>query len=63
LKTQKPDFAKLGSGRKSLKTLLKRMLEKDPDKRIGIYDLLNDPWVTDNGSAKVDLDILSSYSD
>jgi len=39
------------------------MLEKDPDKRIGIYDLLNDPWVTDNGSAKVDLDILSSYSD
>ena len=41
----------------SLKDLLLRMFEKDPDKRIGIYDIIRDPWVTQNGEETVDLDL------
>ena len=37
--------------------LLKRMLDKDPDKRAGIYEIISDPWVTDSGLCHVDLDL------
>ena len=29
--------------------LLKRMLQKDPNVRAGIYEIIRDPWVTDKG--------------
>ena len=41
----------------SLKGLLLRMFEKDPDQRIGIYDIIQDPWVTRDGEEMVDLDL------
>ena len=34
-----------------------RIFEKDPEKRIDIYDLINDPWVTDDGQNVIDLDM------
>ena len=43
-----------------LKVLLQRMLEKNPDKRINIYEILEDPWVTDHGQNMVDLDLNDS---
>ena len=39
------------------------MLEKNPDKRINIYEILEDPWVTDHGQVMVDLDLNDSSSD
>ena len=38
------------------------MFEKDPEKRIGIYDIITDPWVTRNGEEEVELDLESLTS-
>ena len=32
------------------------MLIKDPEKRATLEDVLEDPWVTDNGNDKIELD-------
>ena len=39
------------------------MLQKDPAYRIGIYDIIDDPWVTDDGENLIDLDLISSDSE
>jgi [calcium/calmodulin-dependent protein kinase] kinase len=39
---------------KDVRDLLKRMLEKNPEKRIKVPDILNHPWLTD---CEDDLDI------
>ena len=36
------------------------MLEKDPDQRMGIYDLIRHEWVTDNDQNPIDLDLIYS---
>lgn len=36
------------------------MFEKDPEKRCGIYEMLQDPWVTCGGREMVDLDLEGS---
>ena len=50
----------------SLFQLLARLLDKDPNKRIKIYDLIEHSWVTSNGLESVFLDLsdvsLSVYS-
>lgn len=38
------------------KSLLKKMLVKDPNERATLDDILNDPWVTDNGNEIIVLD-------
>ena len=53
--TIEPDFSLLGEDREQLKFLLRRILEKDPSRRISIDEFINDPWVTDNGQNVVDL--------
>ena len=40
--------------------LMERVLEKDPQKRIGIYQLLEHDWVTDYGSNPINLDLIES---
>ena len=65
VKTEPPDLGLLGDGpgREDLKNLLKRVFVKDPLKRIEIYELLDDPWITDFGENIVDLDMELSNSD
>ena len=36
------------------------MLDKNPDTRAGIYDIIRDAWVTDQGESMVDLDLTSA---
>lgn len=62
VRNEEPDFEPLGPGREDLKELLKRIFEKDPAKRIDIYELIDDPWVTDNGENMIDLDLLGDDS-
>ena len=57
IKFEPPALDKLGEGRDQLKELLGRILEKDPEKRIDIYQLIDDPWVTDDGQNVIDLDL------
>lgn len=57
IKEAPPNLDLLGEGREQLKQLLTRIFDKDPDKRIDIYDMLDDPWVTDDGQNLVDLDL------
>ena len=59
---QEPDFTELLNRsernlNESLVDLLTKMLDKDPDCRIGIYEIINHPWVTDDGQHVVDLDL------
>ena len=46
VKKEKPNIDGLGEGREDLKKLLERLLEKDPEKRIKMDDIIMDPWVT-----------------
>ena len=39
-----------------IRRLLGKLLEKDPDKRIEVSDILKDPWVNANGFDPVSLD-------
>ena len=57
IKEAEPELDLLGEGREQLKSLLRRILEKDPEKRIDIYQLIYDPWVTDDGKNEIDLDL------
>lgn len=38
------------------------MLERDPEKRVSIYDVISDPWVTNDGAESIDLDLAASIS-
>ena len=49
IKNEQPELDLLGEGKHQLKALLNRIFEKDPERRITIYDLLDDPWVTNDG--------------
>ena len=60
VKNDDPKLELLGEGREELKSLFRKIFEKDPDKRIDIYELLDDPWVNDNGLNLVDLDMSNS---
>lgn len=60
VKTKSPDLDKLGPGQDQLKNLLRCMLERDPEKRMSIYDVISDPWVTNDGVESVDLDLEAS---
>jgi len=60
IKTKEPDLALLGEGRDQLKSLLRRIFEKDPEKRITVYEILDDTWVTDDGLNTVNLDMIDS---
>ena len=60
IKNQPPELDLLGEGKHQLKALLTRIFEKDPERRITIYDLLDDPWVTSDGQNLVDLDCASA---
>jgi len=62
VKSEPPDLDLLGPGREDLKQLLARIFVKDPNERIEIYDLLDDPWITDYGENCVDLDMSCSDS-
>ena len=44
-----------------IRRLLSKLLEKDPDKRIEVSDILKDPWVDASGFDPVDLDKSSSF--
>lgn len=37
----------------NLRELLKRILEKDPTKRATLEEILENPWVTNNGATKI----------
>ena len=56
IKNEQPELDLLGEGKHQLKALLNRIFEKDPERRITIYDLLDDPWVTNDGQDLVELD-------
>ena len=43
--------------------LLKKIFEKDPLKRIGIYDIIQDPWITRDNESEVELDLESLDSE
>ena len=43
--------------------LLTKIFEKDPDKRLGIYDIILDPWVTRDDQSEVELDLDSLDSE
>ena len=43
--------------------LLNKIFEKDPEKRIGIYDIIQDPWVTRDNESEVELDLVSLDSE
>ena len=43
--------------------LLNKIFEKDPDERIGIYDIIQDPWVTRDNESEVELDLVSLDSE
>ena len=43
--------------------LLTKIFEKDPDKRLGIYDIILDPWVTRDEQSEVELDLDSLDSE
>ena len=58
-----PDLSLLASRDPSLINLLERMLEKDMDRRIMIYELIEHDWVTEGGNNPIDLDCLNSTSD
>ena len=60
IKNSPPELDLLGEGKHQLKALLSRIFEKDPERRITIYDLLDDPWVTNDGHNLVDLDCASA---
>ena len=62
MKANEPDLDKLGPGRAELKNLLSHMLEKDPERRATIYDVMGDAWVTSEGTESVDLDLESDSS-
>lgn len=49
MRTDSPNLDKIGPGRDSLKSLLRGMLTRDPEKRFNIYDVINDAWVTNDG--------------
>ena len=38
-----------------LKDLFNKLFEKDPEKRIVMIDIMNDPWVTRDGSSEIEL--------
>ena len=44
-----------------IQRLLSKLLEKDPDKRIEVSDILKDPWVNASGFDPVELDERSSF--
>ena len=44
-----------------IRSLLSRLLEKDPERRPLTIDILTDPWLTRNGKEPIDLN-LSSFS-
>jgi len=62
IRNEPPNLQVLGPGREDLKQLLNKIFEKNPNDRIDIYTLLDDPWVTDNGQNMVDLDFIESDS-
>lgn len=62
IKNEPPNLDLLGPGRDDLKSLLMKVFEKNPKNRIDIYELLDDPWVTDNGQNYVELDLEDSHS-
>ena len=39
-----------------------KIFEKDPEKRMRIYDIIHDPWVTRDGDSEVELDLESLTS-
>ena len=47
-----------------IRTLLKLILEKDPNKRLQTIDIIENTWLTRNGKDMIDLDLssLTSYS-
>ena len=47
---------------KMLKDLFSKLFEKDPEKRIGMYDIIRDPWVTRDGSSEIELGLSSLTS-
>ena len=65
VKSQPPDLDLLGDGpgRDELKILLQKVFIKDPNERIDLYQLLDDPWVTDNEVNYPDLALSQSNSD
>ena len=63
IKTKEPNLKLLGEESPQLKNLLARIFEKDPEKRISIQEMLEDPWVTENGANSVNLDMIQSESD
>ena len=63
VKSEPPNLDLLGEGRDDLKQVLLKIFEKDPSERVDIYQLLDDPWVNDNGQNLVDLDMSISNSE
>ena len=64
IKNQDPDLGAFSEeNNPELIDLLKRMLQKDPNVRAGIYEIIRDPWVTDKGENQVDLDLIVDTED
>ena len=47
---------------KEIRELIRKMLNKDPDKRIEVSDIMKDKWVSSSGFDPVELDISSHDS-
>ena len=51
---QEPQLGSIDNS--DIRNLLKKLLEKDPNRRIQVCDIINDRWVSDKGFDPVELD-------